>query len=157
MLDELKLNIDKIKQFLPHRNPFLFVDEITEVIPGKSVTGKRRIRKEEFFFKGHFPNLPVFPGVLLVETIAQVSAFIILTMPGNGDLFGLFTGIDKFKFKKSVYPGDTVEVKGKLLTFRHRIARSEGKAYVNGKLVASGIVSAFFFKKEEIAKLEGSV
>ncbi len=155
MANKLRLGIDKVKQYLPQREPFLFVDEITEVVPGKSVIGKRRLRKDEFFFKGHFPHFPVFPGVLVVETMAQVSAFIILTIPGNEKLFGLFTGIEHFEFKKSVYPGDTLIIKSNFISFRHGIAKSIGKAYVNGKLVAQGIVSAFFSTKEEVLNKEG--
>ena len=155
MANKLRLGIDKVKQYLPHREPFLFVDEITEVVPGKSVIGKRTVRKDEFFFKGHFPNFPVFPGALIVETMAQVSAFIILTMPGNERLFGLFTGIEHFEFRKSVYPGDTLIIKSNFISFRHGIAKSMGKAYVNGKLVAQGIISAFFSTREKILSKGG--
>ncbi len=145
----LRLDKEQIKKFLPHREPFLFVDEIIEVIPGKSVIGKKVVRKEEPFFKGHFPGMPVFPGVLMVETMAQISAFIILTIPGMEHLFGLFTGIEKFRFRKVVKPGDTLIVKSHVISYRHGLARSEGKVYVNNKVVAEGIVDAVFTNKEK--------
>ncbi|MCD6426994.1 MAG: 3-hydroxyacyl-ACP dehydratase FabZ [Caldisericaceae bacterium] len=146
----LSLNKEQIKKFLPHRDPFLFVDEITEVIPGKSVIGKKVVRKDEFFFKGHFPGLPIFPGAILIETLAQVSAFIILTMPGKEKLFGLFTGVDKFRFKKVVKPGDVLTIKSHVISYGHNVAKSEGKIFVNNKVVAEGVVSAMFIDKKKV-------
>ncbi len=146
----LKLNIEQIKKLLPQRDPFLFVDEITEVVPGESVIGKRVLREDESFFKGHFPGMPVFPGVLMVETMAQVSAFIILTIPRMKNLFGLFAGIEKFRFKKVVKPGDTMIIKAHVISYRHKFAKSEGKIYVNGVVVAEGIISAAFTDKNKV-------
>lgn len=146
----LSLNKEQIKKFLPHRDPFLFVDEIIEVIPGKSVIGKKVVRKDEFFFKGHFPGFPIFPGAILIETLAQVSAFIILTMPGKENLFGLFTGVDKFRFKKIVKPGDVLTIKSRVISYRHGFAKSEGEIYVGGSIVAEGVVSAMFVNKKRV-------
>ncbi len=145
----LRLNKEQIKKLLPHRDPFLFVDEIVEVIPGKSVVGKKIVREDEPFFKGHFPGMPVFPGVLMVETMAQVSAFIILTIPGMENLFGLFTGIEKFRFRKVVKPGDILIVKSHVISYRHGLAKSEGKIFVNDKVVAEGIIDAIFTDKRK--------
>ncbi len=145
----LRLNKEQIKKLLPHRDPFLFVDEIVEVIPGKSVVGKKIVRADEPFFKGHFPGMPVFPGVLMVETMAQVSAFIILTIPGMENLFGLFTGIEKFRFRKVVEPGDILIVKSHVISYRHGLAKSEGKIFVKDKVVAEGIIDAIFTDKRK--------
>ncbi len=145
----LRLNKEQIKKLLPHRDPFLFVDEVVEVIPGKSVVGKKIVREDEPFFKGHFPGMPVFPGVLMVETMAQVSAFIILTIPGMENLFGLFTGIEKFRFRKVVKPGDILIVKSHVISYRHGLAKSEGKIFVNDKVVAEGIIDAIFTDKRK--------
>ncbi len=150
----LRLDREQIKKLLPHRDPFLFVDEIIEVIPGKSVIGKKIVRKDEFFFKGHFPGLPIFPGVILIETLAQVSAFIILTMPGKENLFGLFTGVDKFRFKQVVKPGDILIIKSHVVSYGHRMAKSEGKIYVDDRVVAEGSVSAMFVDKKRVLEEE---
>ncbi len=150
----LRLDKEQIKKFLPHRDPFLFVDEILEVVPGKSVVGKKIVKEDEFFFKGHFPGMPIFPGVILIETLAQVSAFIILTMPDKENLFGLFTGVDKFRFKKVVKPGDILIVKSHVLSYGHGLAKSEGKIYVNDKVVAEGIVSAMFVDKDKVLEVK---
>ena len=154
MPDILHLNKEQIKKILPHREPFLFVDEIVEVLPGKYVIGKKIIRKDEVFFKGHFPGFPIFPGVLIVETAAQVSAFIILTMPGKENLFGYFTGIDHFKFRKVVKPGDVLIVKSEVVFYGHGIAKSKAKVFVKEQLVADGIVSAMFVDKKDVIRKE---
>lgn len=150
MPEILHLDKEQIKKILPHREPFLFVDEILEVLPGKYVIGKKIVRKDEVFFKGHFPGFPIFPGVLIVETAAQISAFIILTMPGKENLFGYFTGIDHFKFKKIVKPGDTLIVKSEVVSYGHGLAKSKAKVFVEEQLVAEGIVSAMFVDKENV-------
>jgi 3-hydroxyacyl-[acyl-carrier-protein] dehydratase len=147
--EPLRLTKEQIKKLLPHREPFLFVDEVLELIPGKSIVGKKVVRKEEPFFKGHFPGMPVFPGVLMVETMAQISALIVLTVPGMENLFGFFTGIEKFRFRTVVKPGDTLIVKSHVISYRHGFARSEGKVYVNDKVVAEGIVDAIFTDKKK--------
>ncbi len=146
----LRLGKEEIKKLLPHRDPFLFVDEIIEVVPGESVIGKKVVRDDEFFFKGHFPGLPIFPGVILIETLAQVSAFIILTIPGKENLFGLFTGVDRFRFKKVVKPGDVLIIKSRVISYGHGIAKSEGKIYVGDNVVAEGVVSAMFVDKKRV-------
>ncbi len=151
--ESLKLNIEQIKKLIPQRDPFLFVDEIIEVIPGESVIGKRVLREDEPFFKGHFPGMPVFPGVLMVETMAQVSAFIILTIPGKEKLFGLFAGIDKFRFRKVVRPGDTMIIKSQMISYRHNFANSKGKIYVNDIVVSEGIVSAAFTDRKKVVEV----
>ncbi len=150
MPEVLHLDKEQIKKILPHREPFLFVDEILEVLPGEYVIGKKIVRKDEVFFKGHFPGFPIFPGVLIVETAAQISAFIILTMPEKENLFGYFTGIENFRFKKIVRPGDTLIVKSEVVSYGHGIAKSKAKVFVKEQLVAEGIVSAMFVDKKNV-------
>ncbi len=150
MPEILHLDKEQIKKILPHREPFLFVDEILEVLPGEYVIGKKIVREDEVFFKGHFPGFPIFPGVLIVETAAQISAFIILTMPGKENLFGYFTGIERFRFKKIVRPGDTLIVKSEVVSYGHGIAKSKARVFVKEQLVAEGIVSAMFVDKKNV-------
>ncbi len=150
MPEVLHLDKEQIKKILPHREPFLFVDEILEVLPGEYVIGKKIVRKDEVFFKGHFPGFPIFPGVLIVETAAQISAFIILTMPEKENLFGYFTGIENFRFKKIVRPGDILIVKSEVVSYGHGIAKSKAKVFVKEQLVAEGIVSAMFVDKKNV-------
>ncbi len=150
MPEVLHLDKEQIKKILPHREPFLFVDEILEVLPGEYVIGKKIVRKDEVFFKGHFPGFPIFPGVLIVATAAQISAFIILTMPEKENLFGYFTGIENFRFKKIVRPGDILIVKSEVVSYGHGIAKSKAKVFVKEQLVAEGIVSAMFVDKKNV-------
>lgn len=121
-------------QVLPHRPPFLFVDEITEVVEGVSATGFWRLTGDEAFFAGHFPGRPTLPGVLMVEAIAQVGAYAVLTSPevapGKLPLFG---GVDRVRFRQQVVPGDTLELEVTLGRMSARAGKGTGQASVNGK------------------------
>jgi 3-hydroxyacyl-[acyl-carrier-protein] dehydratase len=148
--NELKLSKGDIEQILPQREPFLFVDEITHIVPGESVTGKKTFTGTEYFFKGHFPQMPIVPGVILMELAGQVSTFLILTVPKNRNLFGFFAGVDKFRFLKKVVPGQTLIVEARLISFRHNVARSESMIYSSGSLVAQGVIAAIFVDHETL-------
>jgi len=122
-------------QVLPHRPPFLFVDEVTEVVEGVSAKGIWRLTGEEAFFAGHFPGRPTLPGVLMVEAIAQVGAYAVLSSPdvapGKLPLFG---GVDGVRFRQQVVPGDTLELEVTLGRMSARAGKGSGIASVNGKL-----------------------
>jgi 3-hydroxyacyl-[acyl-carrier-protein] dehydratase len=139
-----------IERILLQREPFLFVDEITDLVPGESVTGKKTFTGKEDFFKGHFPQMPIVPGVILMELAGQVSTFLILTVPKNRNLFGFFAGVDKFRFLKKVVPGQTLIVEARLISFRHNVARSECKVYSSDSLVAQGVIAAVFVDNETL-------
>ncbi len=121
-------------QVLPHRPPFLFVDEVTEVVEGVSAKGLWRLSGDEAFFAGHFPGRPTLPGVLMVEAIAQVGAYAVLTSPdvapGKLPLFG---GVDKVRFRQQVVPGDTLDLEVTLGRMSARAGKGTGIATLNGE------------------------
>lgn len=127
-----------IQSVLPHRYPFLLVDRILEVVPGERAKGLKNVTINEPFFQGHFPGYPVMPGVLIVEAMAQVGAFAILSMVGNKDKLALFTGIDGLRFKRQVVPGDTLHLEMEITKIRGPIGKGRGTATVDGKVVAVG-------------------
>lgn len=132
------LNIDEIKKIIPHRYPFLLVDQITELEPGKRAVGHKNVTINEPFFPGHFPEYPVMPGVLIVEALAQVGAVAVLSLPENAGKLAFFAGIDGVRFKRQVRPGDTLRLEVDLLSFKMGIGKGEARAYVGEQLAASG-------------------
>ncbi len=139
-MSSLEIDLKKIWAVLPHRYPFLLVDRITELVPGESAAGFKNVTINEPFFQGHFPGEPVMPGVLIVEALAQVGAVAVLSEPKNSGKLALFAGIDKFRFKKVVCPGDRLELKV-ALTHRHgSLGKGEAVAEVEGEPVAAGVL-----------------
>jgi len=139
--EKIKISKEEIKEYLTHREPFLFVDEISEVVPGESAIGLKTFNGNEEFFKGHFPNFPVLPGVILIETCAQVSAFILLTIDKFKNSFGFLVNVDDFRFIKKVNPGETVKIVSKMINVKFGIAKSYVEAFVNDSLVAKGTIA----------------
>jgi 3-hydroxyacyl-[acyl-carrier-protein] dehydratase len=128
------LNKADIENIIPHRDPFLLIDSVKDVVPGKSIKAAKNIRGDEYFFKGHFPCNPIMPGVLIVEAIAQAGAIAVLMLPENRGKLVLFAGIDKARFKKIVRPGDELIIEVEITDFRRSIGRAKGNAYVCGEL-----------------------
>ncbi|GJM39647.1 MAG: 3-hydroxyacyl-[acyl-carrier-protein] dehydratase FabZ [Acidimicrobiales bacterium] len=122
---------------LPHRDPFLFVDEVTAITPGESASGIWRLTGDEAFFAGHFPGRPTLPGVLQCEAIAQVGAFAVLTDERYAGKLPLFGGLDKARFRRQVVPGDTLEISVTMTRLSARAGKGEGRATVNGELATS--------------------
>ncbi|MBC8421337.1 MAG: 3-hydroxyacyl-ACP dehydratase FabZ [Actinobacteria bacterium] len=126
-----------IENIIPHRDPFLLIDEILEIEPGKRIKGVKHVSEEEYYFKGHFPGNPIMPGVLQVETIAQAGAVAVLILPENKGKLVLFAGIDKARFKRMVKPGDELIIEVEIESFRRNIGKGKGRATVDGKLACA--------------------
>lgn len=133
-------NID-IQKILPHRYPFLLVDKVTELEEGKKAVGIKNVTVNEPFFQGHFPGNPIMPGVLIVESLAQVGAVMLLSIPENKGKLGVFTGINSMKFRRQVVPGDTLLLEAELITYRHGMGKANVKATVDGAVAAAGEIS----------------
>ncbi|WP_313757647.1 3-hydroxyacyl-ACP dehydratase FabZ [Tissierella sp.] len=136
-MDKL-LNIEEIKGIIPHRYPFLFVDKILIEEIGIKGIGYKNVTVNEFFFQGHFPNMPVMPGVLIVESMAQVGAIILLSDEKYKGKTPYFAGINKVRFKRKVVPGDTLRMEIELTRIRGSVGIGQGKAYVEDELACEG-------------------
>ena len=114
----MTLNLEQIKEIIPHRDPFLLIDEVTELEPGVRATALKHLTGEEYWFKGHFPQKPVQPGVLMLEMLAQTGAVCALSLPENRGRIAYFGGLDKVKFRNMVFPGDTLKLEVEIIRSR---------------------------------------
>ncbi len=133
-------NID-IQKILPHRYPFLLVDRVIEFEEGKHIKAIKNVTANEPQFMGHFPGNPIMPGVLITEALAQAGAVMLLSMEENRGKLGVFTGINNFKFRRQVIPGDTLVLEADLLVYRHGMGKANVKATVEGQVAAMGELS----------------
>lgn len=132
------LTINEIMQILPHRYPFLLVDRIIELEPGKRVVGLKNVTANEEYFNGHFPGYPVMPGVLIIEALAQTGAVGVLSMDEYKGKLVLFAGIDKVKFRRQVVPGDQLRLEVEVTKLRGRVGKCQAKAFVGEELAVEG-------------------
>lgn len=126
--------IEKIKQIIPHREPFLFLDEVISIDPGNSIIAKKTIRNDEFWIRGHFPNFAVCPGVITVEMLAQAGAVCILSLPEHKGKIALFGGINRTRFKKQIFPGNVVILEVIIIKRIGDIGIGRAKALVDGEV-----------------------
>jgi len=140
------LGREEIEAILPHREPFLLIDEIVELEPGERVVARKTVRPDEWYLAGHFPGRPVMPGVLIVEAMAQAGAVAVLSKEENRGRLALFAGIDDVRFKRIVEPGDELELECRIDRAREQIGRGKATARVDGQLAARGTLT-FAFEK----------
>jgi 3-hydroxyacyl-[acyl-carrier-protein] dehydratase len=132
----LPLDRAGIEAILPHREPFLLIDEVLELVPGERVVARKQVRGDEWYFRGHFPGRPVMPGVLIVEAMAQTGAVAVLSEEENRGRIALFAGIDDTRFKRIVEPGDELQLECTLEQVRGPIGKGRARATVDGQLAA---------------------
>ena len=132
------LDINQIQEIIPHRPPFLLVDRILEVEPGKKAVGLKNVTMNEPFFTGHFPGYPVMPGVLIVEALAQVGAVALLMAEENRGKLAFFAGIDQFRFRRQVKPGDTLILEAEIIRWKGSVGKGRAVAKVGDETAADG-------------------
>lgn len=132
------MDVTEIERLLPHRYPFLLVDRLVELEPGKRAVGLKNVTRNEPFFQGHFPGRPIMPGVLIIEALAQVGALAILSLEEFRGKMGLFGGIDQARFRRQVVPGDQLRLEVEVLRLRGRVGKVMARAWVGPELAAEG-------------------
>lgn len=132
------MDIQEIKEIIPHRYPFLLVDKVIEQEGEKRIVGIKNVTANEPFFQGHFPDYPVMPGVLILEALAQVGAIAVLGMEQNKGKIGFLAGADKFRFKRQVKPGDQLRLEVEIIRMKGPIGKGKGVATVDGEIAAEG-------------------
>lgn len=138
-----RMDIQRILSILPHRYPFLLVDRVVECVPGSHIRAYKNVSVNEPFFQGHFPGVPIMPGVLILEALAQTGG--LLAAAGMGDLTDklfLFTGLDGVKFRRQVVPGDRLDLECFNMRMKLKLCKMEARAFVDGKLAAEAQITA---------------
>ncbi|MDC3113627.1 3-hydroxyacyl-ACP dehydratase FabZ [Gammaproteobacteria bacterium] len=134
---------DEIKKYLPHREPFLFIDEVVEIKENEIIHARKLISEDEFFLEGHFPGNPIFPGVIIIEALGQASGILGFTTmkktPEEGSIYVL-AGVDKVRFRRRVIPGDTIDLYSKVISEKRGIWKFACKAELNNEIVCTATI-----------------
>src|SRR5215469_5897326 len=147
-----RLDINEIQRILPHRYPFLLIDRVIDMTRRERIVAIKNVTINEPFFQGHFPNLPIMPGVLIVEAIAQAGGALLLTEVEDRDQkLMVFTGIERARFRRPVLPGDQVRIEVDVKSWRMNAVRMEGKAFVGEKRVAEATVTCQLIPRDRKA------
>ena len=137
------MDIQRILRLLPHRYPFRLVDRVVECVAGSHIKAYKNVTFNEPFFQGHFPAMPIMPGVLILEALAQTGGLLAASGMGNlDDKLFLFTGLDGVKFRRQVVPGDRLDLECSNLRMKLKLCKMEARAYVDGKLAAEAQITA---------------
>lgn len=148
------LDINEIKALIPHRYPFLLVDRVTSVEPGLKATGYKNMTANEQFFEGHFPFKPIMPGVLMVEALAQLACITLLMKDEFKGSLGVFTGIDGFKFRAMVEPGDRLDLEVELLKMKGPLGKVRAVARVGDKVACEGEIGFSILDQEKVKSIK---
>jgi len=147
------ISIEKISRFLPHRFPFLLVDRVLELGPGKNIVALKNVTCNEQFFQGHFPEWKIMPGVLIIEAIAQAGGVLLFnSIPDPESKFVVLSKVDKFKFKRAVVPGDQLRLEVEFVRLKARIWHMKGRALVDGETAAEGDVFASVLDRDALSE-----
>lgn len=133
VMADILMNREKIMEVIPHRDPFLLIDEVVDMVTGERVYARKYIREDDYWFKGHFPSYPVTPGVLMIEMLAQAGAVCILSKPEFKGKIALFGGIDRARFRRQVVSGDILDLEVEMIRLKGFIGTGRAKASVNGE------------------------
>lgn len=149
-MNKIRLSKEQIKEIIPHRDPFLLLDEIIDGKPGEDITAIKNVTHDDYFFKGHFPGKPIMPGVLILECMAQASCFLQFNTVKNPEQkMMLLSMVNQAKFIKKVVPGDKLIIFVELIKYKLRSARIKGNVKVDGEVVAKADFMATVVNKNE--------
>ena len=146
-VDVTTLDKTAIENLIPHRDPFLLIDRVTELEPGARAVAEHTFTGDEWYQAGHFPGNPIVPGVILVESMAQTATVMAMALPEYRDGLGLFAGIEEMRFKRMVKPGDTARFEATVDKMRRGFARVKVRTFVGDELAAEGVIIAVFQRK----------
>ncbi|BAC14902.1 3-hydroxyacyl-ACP dehydratase FabZ [Oceanobacillus iheyensis] len=135
------MDVEQVKEIIPHRYPFLLVDKVVEIQEGEKVTALKNVSVNEPFFQGHFPEYPVMPGVLILEALAQTGAIAVLNIEENKGKIGFLAGVDKCRFKRQVKPGDQLNLQVEIIRMKGPIGKGKGIATVDGEVACEAEIT----------------